>query len=106
MGAGIAAAIAMKEKRLIQHFRDLGAVSPDSAKSVAELRIDENFIFRRLHRRAVIRQVHEGEYYLDEDVWEAVRKTRHRIAFLIVAMIIIGLIMLYLNNGSHGAPLT
>jgi hypothetical protein len=108
MGAPAAAIIIRKkENQLVAHFRAAGALSPDTAKSLSELQVDpEDFALGRLHRRAVLREVHPGEYYLDEEVWRAVRNTRRRLAAVIVALIIIGLIWLYLTKGARGAPLT
>lgn len=108
MGApAVAIIIRKKENHLVQHFRDMGALSPDTAKSLADLQVDpDDFALNRLHRRAVLREVHQGEYYLDEEVWRAVRNTRRRLAAVLVALIVIGLILLYLSNGARGAPLT
>ncbi len=106
--AGTAALIIKKkEGALIQLFRDLGATSPDAAKSLAQLQLGpDDYALRRLHRRAVIRDVHEGEYYFDEEAWAGLCRTRQRVAFLFVAAIVVGLIVLYLANGARGAPLT
>lgn len=108
MGApAVAIIIRKKENDLVDYFRDSGALSPDTAKSLTELQVDpDDFALKRLHRRAVIREVHPGEFYLDEEVWRAVRNTRRRLAFVMVALIIIGLIWAYLQNGASGAPLT
>ena len=108
MGAPAAAIIIhRKENQLVAHFRAAGALSPDTAKTLSELQVEpHDFALGRLHRRAVLREVHPGEYYLDEEVWRAVRNTRRRLAAVIVALIIIGLIWLYLTNGARGAPLT
>lgn len=106
-GAGVMVAMRIREKNVVKHFRDSGAISPETAKSLTDLRLDEgDFTLRRLHRRAVIRQVHAGEYYLDEEVWAAVKNTRRRIAFVLVTLIIIGLIAFYVNSGARGAPLS
>lgn len=108
MGApAVAIIIRKKENDLVQYFRDAGALSPDTARSLSDMQVNEDdFALRRLHRRAVIREVHQGEYYLDEEVWRAVRNTRRRLVAVLVALIVIGLIMFYINNGAHGAPLT
>lgn len=108
MGApAIAIIIRKKENDLVDYFRDSGALSPDTAKSLRDLQImEDDFAFTRLHRRAVIREVHDGEYYLDEEVWRAVQNTRRRLVGVLVALIVIGLIVLYLTNGARGAPLT
>ena len=107
MGAGVAIVIRKKENHLVQHFRDLGAISPETAKSLSELQLaEDDFALGRLHRRAVIREVHPGEYYLDEEVWRAVRNTRRRLMAVVVTLLVLGLIYLYLRNGAGGAPLT
>lgn len=99
--------IRKKENDMVQHFRDHGALSPETAKSLSALQLDaDNFALQRLHSRAVIRQVHEGEYYLDEEVWTAVQQTRRRVAFVLVTLVVFGLIILYLSRGARGAPLT
>lgn len=107
MGAAVAIIIRKKENELVQHMRDVGALSPDTAKSIGDLQLaEDDFALQRLHRRAVVREVHPGEYYLDEEVWRAVRNTRRRLLGVIVALIVIGLIWLYFTNGARGAPLT
>ncbi|MBA2688922.1 MAG: hypothetical protein H0U64_12625 [Gemmatimonadaceae bacterium] len=107
MGATVALIIRKKEDELIQLFRGAGALSPDSAKTLSELQLDpDDYALKRLHKRAVVRKIHEGEYYFDEEAWTALRHTRRRVVFLLVAAIVVGLIILYLTNGARGAPLT
>ncbi len=108
MGApAVAIIIRKKENHLVQHMRDAGALSPDTAKSLRDLHLDEDdFALRRLHRRAVVREVHPGEYYLDEEVWRAAMDTRRRLLSIVVVLIVLGLIWAYLTNGARGAPLT
>lgn len=107
MGATAALIIRKNEDDLVEHFRATGALTPETAKTLAELQLDpDDRTLKRLHKRAVIRQVHEGEYYFDEDALLALRNSRRRVAFLMVAAIVIGLILLYLTNGARGAPLT
>lgn len=108
MGAGAAAVIIRKkENGLIDHFRKAGAVTPDTARSLAELSIDpDDFALKRLHRKAVLREIHPGEYYFDEEVWRAVQTARRRLLAVIVALVVLGLISAYFRNGARGAPLT
>jgi hypothetical protein len=44
---------------------------------------------KRLYNRAVIREAGPGLYYLDEEVWEAVRRTRRRLATVVLSVIAI-----------------
>lgn len=107
MGAGVVIMLRKKEDDLAKHFRDSGAISPETAKSLSQLQLDpSDSTLRRMRRSAAIREIHEGEYYLDDETLVAFRKKRQRLAFTLVALIILGLIVLYLMNGARGAPLT
>jgi hypothetical protein len=93
MGAAvIAAAMRMREQRLIDAFRAAGATSPSTAKSFAAVGVGDQFAIRRLHNRAVIREAAPGSYYLDEEVWTAVRNTRRRLAAVLMSVLLIVLI--------------
>jgi hypothetical protein len=84
MGAA-AAVMIRKEKELVAHFRQAGATSPATAKSLSALRIDgEPFALRRLRRHAVIREGATGAWYVDEPSWEALRSSRRRMALLLL----------------------
>ena len=94
MGAPvIAAVIRRKEREVVDDFRRGGATAPTSAKSLAELGLEDSWPVRRLQRRAVIREPEPGIMYLDEQVWAAVRRTRRRVALTI------GVVMLLLVIG-------
>jgi hypothetical protein len=90
MGAA-AAAVAIRERRMVEAFQIAGATSPDRARTADEVGVDAGSLgWRRLHNRAVIRESSpgSGRYYLDQEVWIAVRRTRMRILviFLFVAL--------------------
>lgn len=110
MGAA-AAMIIIKRRELevVQDFRDKGAVSPATAKSLEEIGYHDGWPvwpLARLRRRAVIREVSPGMFYLDEEVWTAMLNLRRRLAFMMVALTVLALIGWYLNAGHRGAPLT
>jgi hypothetical protein len=54
--------------------------------------IGETLAVRRLRNRAVIREASPGAYYLDEEVWAAVRRTRIRMATTLLAILAVVLI--------------
>ena len=87
----IAAVIRRKEREVVDDFRRAGATSPTTAKSLAEVGLEESWPVRRLQRRAVIREPQPGIMYLDEEVWAAVRQTRRRVAlvFLVVLLVLV-----------------
>jgi hypothetical protein len=95
MGApAIAAVIRRKEREVVDDFRRGGATSPTTAKSLADLGLEDSWPVRRLRRRAVIREPEPGVMYLDEEVWAAVRRTRRRVALvfgIVLALIALGI---------------
>jgi len=84
-----------KEQEVIDDFRAAGATSPDRAQSYTAMGVGESLAVKRLHNRAVIREAAPGMYYLDEEVWTAVRRTRQRMAtaiILILAIFLVGVL--------------
>ena len=82
----------MREQRVIDAFRAAGAASPSTAKSFAAVGVGDHLAIRRLHNRAVIREAAPGSYYLDEEVWTAVRNTRRRLAAVLLTVVVLALI--------------
>ncbi len=94
MGApAIAAVIRKKEREVVDDFRRRGATSPITARSLADLGLEDSWPVRRLQKRAVIREPQPGVLYLDEEVWAAVRRSRRQVA------VVIGSVMLLLVIG-------
>ncbi len=86
--SSVAAIIILKEKELVTHFRQAGALSPDTARTTADLRIDENVAFRALKRRAIFREVAAGRYYLDEPSWTAFQAARRRMVTVLLTVVL------------------
>lgn len=96
MGAAAAAILIRREKEVVDDFRAAGAISPETAKSYTAVGLGESLGLRRLREHAVIREAAPGTYYLDEEVWTAVRRTRRRIATLLIvilAFVLLGVLM-------------
>jgi len=97
MGAAVvAAAMRRREQEVIDDFRASGATSPDRAQSYTAVGVGETLAVRRLRNRAVIREAAPGVYYLDEEVWAAVRRTRLRLltAFIaILGVLLVGILL-------------
>ena len=97
MGAAvIAAAMRRREQEVIDDFRAAGATSPDRAQSYDTFGRGESLAVRRLRNRAVIREAAPGLFYLDEEVWAAVRRTRLRLVTVFVsllALLLIGVLL-------------
>jgi hypothetical protein len=97
MGAPVIAAVMRrKEQEVIDDFRAAGATSPERAQSYTAIGVGESLAVKRLHSRAVIRETAPGVYYLDEEVWAAVRRTRQRLMLtiiLILAVFLVGVLV-------------
>jgi hypothetical protein len=81
--------ILRKERQVVQHFREAGAVSPASAKGLDEVPEAHSLGLHRLRRRAVIREARPDRFYLDEEVWEALGRTRRRVSLAVLALIVL-----------------
>jgi hypothetical protein len=89
MGAAAAVAIMRRrEREVVDDFRAAGAISPARAQSYTAIGLGESMALRRLHDRAVIRESAPGLWYLDEEVWTAVNRTRRRVAFSMLALVL------------------
>ena len=77
-------------------FRGAGATSSSRAHRLADLDLEEDWLVERLVNRQVLRQAEPGTYYLDEEGWQALRRTRGRrliIAAVIILLIGLGLLL-------------
>jgi len=93
MGAAVvAAAIRRREQEVIDDFRLAGATSPDRAQSYTAIGLGDSLAMRRLRNRAVIREASPGVFYLDEEVWAAVRRTRLRMLTVFIALLVLVLV--------------
>ncbi len=81
MGAA-AAILIRKEKDLVAHFRQHGALSSATAKTANELGVDQRLAWAILRRREIIREATPGIYYLDEPAWTAHRAAQRRVALV------------------------
>jgi hypothetical protein len=96
MGAAVAAVLIRREKEVVDDFRAAGATSRETAQSYTAIGLGQSVGLKRLRDRAVIREAAPGTYYLDEEVWTAVRRTRRRIAtvfLLILALVLLGVML-------------
>ena len=85
--AAVAAILRRREQEVIDDFRAAGATSPDRAQSYTAIGLGDSLAIKRLRNRAVIREAAPGVYYLDEEVWSAVVRTRRRLVVTLLSMI-------------------
>ena len=90
MGAAVmGAATAVKERHIVERFRDAGATSPSTACSISDVSVSNGIAYRRLRWHEVIREAAPSLFYLDEGVWVAARRTRRRFANIATSLILV-----------------
>lgn len=95
--------ILRKERHVVEHFRQAGATSPSRAVALETVHERHGLGLRRLRDRAVIREAQPGHFYLDEEVWHALGRTRRRVSVAVLALIVL-LIVAVLAVGRLIAP--
>ena len=97
--SAIHAIILRKESEVRARFHAAGATIATNAQSLNDIGVEETMAFRRLERRAVIREATPGLFYFDEDVWQALRAMRMRMAFLMIGTLaLLGLLVVYASS--------
>ena len=85
---GAVTVILIKERQVVAAFARAGATSASTAVYPSDIAVDLGGVGgRRLIELAVLREAGEGRYYLDLLSWEALRRQRRRILFVILLII-------------------
>jgi len=88
------AVVVMHQNRLMRRFQDAQATDLKSAKSLAEIGCRNSWIFRRMVARGVFIETDAGRFYTDEEAAGRFVKRRWQIAFIFLAVVIIGFVIL------------
>ncbi|MEP7001665.1 MAG: hypothetical protein ABI969_14355 [bacterium] len=90
---GAVAVILIKERHMVDALQRAGATSPALARPLDDLGavgIDADGVaWRRLRDRAVVREAAPGAYYVDIEVWKAVRRQRRRLILVILVLVLV-----------------
>ncbi len=94
-GAVVAVIILRKQEDLVEHFRRARATSAATAKSLDELGVDDRAVWHSMVRRAVVREVSPGRFYLDEPSWQAMKGGRRvRVGLVLAALALLAAALL------------
>ena len=94
MGAAVTIML-VKERQVVDAFLRAGATSATTAVHPEDLSVDLGGVGgRRLVRGAILREAGDGRYYLDVLGWEALRRHRRRVLFVILLLIAFGALVL------------
>jgi hypothetical protein len=95
------AVIPIKIRKIIERFKQHGALTPDSALPLDKIGVSKRLVLRRLIRHGVIIETAPDKYYLDEKnlfIYNRNRRTRARIILIILIIAIAIYILLHLNS--------
>jgi hypothetical protein len=81
--------ILRREREVVRRFREAGATTAAAARDLDELHVRRGSGLHRLRQRAVIREAAAERFYLDEEVWEALGRTRRRVSIAVLCLIVL-----------------
>ncbi len=88
--------ILKKRQRIIDLFRESGAISIESAKSIDEIGLSKNVLLEIQKLRGIIIKVDQNHFYLDETREKRVKQ--YRKIFAVVSGLLLILIAWYFNK--------
>ncbi len=84
-----AAAIAARKRRYVAAFYQHGALSPGTARTLADVGQRPSRWFQQMAQQAIFVEVSEGKYYLDQQVWAETIERQRRLALVVVPVMVI-----------------
>ncbi len=82
-----------RTRKTIRKFRNAGAVSESTAKTLDELHIRHHHHVQRLIRRGIVVQSN-ARYHLDEDRWADYQNRKRTLLLPLLLLVIVALIVL------------
>jgi len=92
MGSGVAVAL-IKERHIVEAFERVGATTAERARTLDELGDlgvhAHGLAWHALRDRVIVREAGAGRYYVDIELWQATRRRRRRVLFVILTLAVI-----------------
>lgn len=91
----IGAHVLAADRRVVERFRQAGALSRETAKQLAGLRGLQQRRLTHLLKSGVVRNIGSQTYYLDENAWVDYRANQRRVAWLVALAIAVVLLIVW-----------
>jgi hypothetical protein len=93
-----AAVVLLRRKRLIRRFCEAGAVDPQHAVILAEIRERPSWIFRQMERAGAFIRTAEGRYYMDVAAAHEFMASRRKRALILATMVLVLFALMWLGG--------
>ncbi len=97
-GAVAAGAVARKRRKIIRAFREHGATSPETARSLTEVGLSEGLLVHIMKFKHLIVNVGGDRFYLDTAREQASERTR-RVVIAVVAFVVVVIVVVLWRMG-------
>jgi hypothetical protein len=87
-GGGAVAAIIVITDSILKAFKKNDALSPEKAKTKADLHIRSRWIFNRLVSKGVIKQISRDRYYVDLQAQERYLRRRNTALAVVICTVV------------------
>jgi hypothetical protein len=92
MGSAVAVVL-IKERHIVEAFERVGATTAERARTLDELGDlgvhAHGLAWHALRDRVIVREAGAGRYYVDIELWQATRRRRRRVLFVILTLAVI-----------------
>lgn len=94
---GSGAIVIRRQNKLIELFDQNKAVNAESAVSLDDLGVRENFIFYRMAQRKILVQCENGKYYIDHHELARFKERRLKGILVYLFILLVGFILYSFN---------
>jgi hypothetical protein len=78
----------VERRRILTAFRSAGALSPERAKPLQALGLEDSRYVRNFRSNQIIREVKAGDFYLDEDAYREYMSAIRRWLLVLAALLL------------------
>lgn len=90
---GAVAVILIKERHIVEALERIGATTAERARTLDELGDigvhAQGLAWHALRDRVIVREAGARRYYVDIELWQATRRRRRRVLFVILTLAVI-----------------
>ena len=94
-GAVTAGIVARKRRKMVRAFREHGATSPETAKSLTDIGLSEGLLPHVMKLKHLIVNAGGDRFYLDTAREQAVERTRRVVVAVVAVVVVVVVVVLW-----------